>query len=323
MKFTFKRFSWFIMTVCSLLFLVACGGQDGKAKTEKTERIPLELSILSINESEDGTEVKVEFNSNLPEDLAFKDVELQKEYAKQVGQYTIHNENNTSSVAYFYFVGEEPVEIQDGEYTLSIEAEVQYEGENGDFLFNFVLGGYPSEMEEYYHDSKTVKINKKDHNHYILEVESKPFSVENKEPSREEDTESLRTDTTDSTDEALLEQAYIAQMKEHAGMMGDEIGRFGEYFENPRINDQNRMVDVTVTIVKISRLSKMPQSFEVPARYKETHAKYMTAMDLYYISMDMFPSALDNQDATEIEETTFSMELAQGYLDDVFTELAE
>ncbi|MCP3739684.1 hypothetical protein [Rossellomorea sp. BNER] len=307
----------FLLVAC-FVFVSACNGTKESSK-EEIERKRLKVTMDSIAYDATNSKVEVDFTTNLPKGITWSQAYLRDPIGNLIGNYD-GKEEPTPSKAVFNISETEKVDLVDGEYEFEIKVNVEYEGDNKDLLFDSEFGGFSDDMEEFYNDSETVSIEIEDYNKYSLSIKSEPkhlstgISSENVEEVEEIDT---------SIDQSKMEAEYIKEMKDHAGLMGEQLKIFGELFLNPKPGDLDWKVDVSVSITEISRLSELPASFEVPDKYKETHEKYLNAMDLYFISMDMLPTALDDNDATQIEEAMYGMELAKGYLGDVFKTLSE
>lgn len=276
----------------------------------------IELVINSIIFDENTNEMVIKTTNNLPKDTLISDVNLINPTGKSINIGKNMNLTNDYIIDLNTISFEDKSNLIQGEYNLELEFIVNEQDTNKQFLKDNTYGGTRTQLSSYYKDSKDILIDGVDDKFYFVIVKSNRLSL----PAV---TGSLTNPVVATTGNNGSQQVYIASMKEHAAAMSKEFEKIKTLFSNPKVNDLNWKVDVSVTTSEITRLSELPSSFDVPENYREIHDKYLNAMDLYFISMDTLTQSLDNNDAQGIEESSYGMELALQYVNEVFSELQQ
>lgn len=327
------KFLMNIMLVMGLLFLSACNSNLETMDEEETEEVREELKLTfdSFGYELDPLALKVRFTTNLPEGLITDSIKLINADDEVVGE--IHDVVANGSQNIEFEIDEDEMDrLIIGDYSLELVFSVNYDEEiNKDFLFNKRVGGYANDFDE--SDYVQVTQNEFFDDYYVRLISQKSLSIPDQliaelgiEEKKEVDLEVTETSESDSgTVETVsdydLESEYIDNMKEHASLMGSQFNDLERLTSSPQWGNFDWMVDLSVVITEIQRLSDLPDDFEVPAKYQELHQDYLTAMGLYYVSMEVFTSGLDHQDANEIEEAVYGMELALNIIKEVHEKL--
>jgi cell division protein FtsB len=325
-----------ILIVVSLLLVTACanGGtnaaDDIKTQTDtkpqkQVEREKLQLKLESISYNAEESEVQAEVTTNLPDgtevaaflippdDLSFGDLD----------RLTIQKgEKNKLS---FLIDDYDKANFESGDYGIEFLVGVvgkdNDDEENSHMLSDPRVGGYSNDLASEYEDSEYVNIDQVleedayDQDDYISDRYTIFIDSLNALPLQSGLSQSEK-EQAQVKNEAEYEETYTIKMHDHTVSMQEQFVKFADLFGNPQFGDTNWMIDLSVVITEISRLSQEPKGFVVPEKYKETHTIYLEAMENYKIAMDILPSALDSMDLTRINE-------AKSYMDQALVKVKE
>ncbi len=337
-NYHFGKKSSIIVTLLMLTFFVAACSDTAVESEEpeveqevEREKIELKLESMAYDPAQDA--MVATLSTNLPEGTEMSVAVRGPSTLLDLRTDVKITEDEVTTVSFPFEDVVDKYEFVTGQYDViayvDINGDDTYVIENEHLLHDPVIGGNsPVMAEEYAGIGDHVEVTQfledepvYDEDYNYLRYELKIVSV------NKLSVQSVLTDEEiaekNAKDLAEAEQAYVTKMQEHAGKVQEQFITFSDAFANPQFGDFDWMVDLSVAITEISRLSEEPSSYVAPKKYIETHQLYLKAMDDYKTAMDILPTALDNMDSTQINEAANYMDRALQKVKEVHAKIAE
>ena len=118
-----------------------------------------------------------------------------------------------------------------------------------------------------------------------------------------------------------IETNYINKMKEHIKKMQEQYTMLNYLLKEPKLNDFNWQVNVSVVIVEITNLTDEGRGIYAPERFEEARALYIEAMDSYDANIQLLQEGLDESDLNKLNESVKYLFNAQDTASNVILQL--
>jgi hypothetical protein len=119
------------------------------------------------------------------------------------------------------------------------------------------------------------------------------------------------------------EQAYLDTLQEWSKRYSRALREFGTLNENPKLNDMNWKIDVSVQVVEIQTLNNEVNAYRAPARFNGIHRKMTSAAQHFDSAMGLYTKGLDTVDANALTQAAQELQTANTLVTSVSSDLRD